>query len=84
MEKEEIRIEAPVTTAELILIPVVKDSLNYWSGKNRLAFIATREPLDLIIISKNEKRAFQMNGEEVSLEQLFGEVPGLKEKLEAL
>ncbi|MBA7695080.1 hypothetical protein ES703_103701 [subsurface metagenome] len=84
MEKEEIRIEAPVTVAGVTLIPVVKASLSCWHRKGRLSFLSTTQPISVVVVSPQARRAFRINGEEVSLDQLTKEVPGIKEILDSI
>jgi len=84
MEKEEIIIEAPVTIAGVTLVPLVKTSLNYWSRQVRLSFLASKQPVSVVVVSPQDRRAFRINGEEVSLDQLTQEVPGIKEMLEGI
>ncbi len=81
MEREEIRIEAPVTVAGVNLIPIVKVSLNYWHRKGSFSLFGNKQPVNIIVISPLGTRAFRINGEEVSLDQLMEEVPGIKETL---
>ena len=84
MEKEEIKIEAPLAVAGVTLVPIVKSSLNCWRRKNRLSFFGIKQPVGVVVISPQGRRAFWINGEEVSLDQLTKEVPGIKEILEEL
>jgi hypothetical protein len=84
MEKEEIRIEAPFTVAGVTLVPIVKTSLKSWHSKGRLSFFSTKQPVSVVVVSPQARRAFRTNGEEVPLDQLTGEVLGLKEVLEAI
>lgn len=84
MEKEEIRIEAPFAVAGVTLVPIVKARLNCWQSKRRLSFFGTKQPVSVVVVSPQAKRAFRINGEEVSLDQLAKEVPGIKEILEGL
>jgi len=84
MEKEEITIEAPVAVAGATLIPIVKTSLNSWHRKGRLSFFGTKQPVSVVVVSPKARRAFRINGEEVSLDQLTKEVPSLKEVLEGI
>jgi len=84
MEKEEIRVESSVSVAGVTLIPVVKASLNYWHRKGSLWFSGIKQPVSIIVVSPLAKRAFRINGEEVSLDQLMEEVPGIKETLEGI
>ncbi len=84
MEKEEIRIDKPVAVAGVTLIPVTKVSLNYWCGNGGLAFLGSRQPVGVVVVSQSTKRAFRITGEEISLDQLTQEVPGIKEILEGI
>jgi len=84
MEKEEIRIEAPVAVAGVTLVTVVKASLNHWEHKGRLSFFGIKQPVSVVIVSPQANRAFRISGEEVPLDQLTKEVPGLEEVLEGV
>ena len=82
MEKEEIRSEAPFIVAGVTLVPIVKASLNCWQGRGRLSFLGIKQPVSVVVISPQAKRAFRINGEEVPLDQLIKEVPGIKDIVE--
>ena len=85
MEKEEkIRIEAPFAVAGLTLVPIVKTWLSLWHRRGRLSFFGIKQPVTIVVVSPQAKRAFRINGEEVSLDQLTKEVPGIKETLEGI
>ena len=84
MEKKEISIENPVAVAGVTLIPVTKVSLNYWGGNNGISFFGVKQPVSVVVVSPSAKRAFRITGEEVSLDQLMQEVPGIKEILEEI
>jgi len=81
METEKIRIEAPFAIAGVTLVPIVKTSLNCWHSKGCLSVFGTKQPVSLVVVSHQAKRAFRINGEEISLDQLTKEVPGIKEIL---
>ena len=81
MEKKEVTIGKPVTVAGVTLIPVVEVSLNYWHGNGGASFFSVKQPVAVVVVSPLAKRAFRITGEEVSLDQLIQEVPGMKEIL---
>jgi len=81
MEKKEVEISNPVTIAGVTLIPVTKVSLNYWRSNRGVSFFSIKQPLNVIVVSPSGKKAFRITGEEVSLEQLIQEVPGIQEIL---
>ena len=84
MEKEKITIEAPLAVAGVTLIPVAKVSLNSWHRKDRLSFFGIKQPVSMVVVSPQAKRAFRIDGEEISLDQLMKEVPGMKEILDSI
>ncbi len=84
MEKKEVAAENSVTVGGTTLIPVVEVSLNCWGGKRGIAFRATKEPTAVVVVSAATKKAFRMSGEEIELDELVREVPGLRERLEKL
>ena len=84
MEKEEIIIEAPFAAAGVTLIPIVKTSLNCWQRKDYHSFFVTKQPVSLVVVSPQARRAFRITGEEISLDQLAKEAPGITEMLERI
>ena len=78
MEEKKIDINEPISVAGLTLIPVVKISTNLWSTRMGEAFLAIKHPVAIVVASPQAKRAYRITGEEVSLEELMQEVPGLK------
>ena len=81
MEEKKIVASKPVSVAGLTLIPVIQVSLSLWSARAGKAFLAFKQPIAVVVISPQAKRAFRITGEEVSLEELMQEVPGLKDML---
>lgn len=79
MEKEEIKTGEPVHVAGVILVPVVKTSLYCRQDKRHLSILCTRQSVSLIVVFPQATMALRVNGDEVSLEQLAMEVPGVKE-----
>ena len=84
MGKNEVVIENPVTVAGITLVPVAGVSLNQWGGKRGVSYFSVKEPLGVVVVSPSAKRAFRITGEEILLDQLITEVPGLKEVLEGI
>ena len=84
MEKKEVNVVNPITVAGLTLIPVSKVTTSCWHGKRGIAFSGSKQPLGIIVISPSMKRAFRIDGEEITLEQLMREIPDIRETLEAI
>ena len=82
MEKKEIGIDTPVAVAGVTVIPITEFSLNYWHRNSGISFFGVKKPISVVVVSPSSKKAFRVTGEEVPLEQLIQEVPGIKEMLE--
>lgn len=82
MEAKEIIIENPVAVAGITVIPIVKVTLNHWHVNRSVSFFGNKQPVGVVVISPSAKRAFRTTGEEVPLDELIQEAPGIKELLE--
>ena len=84
MEKEETIIDSPIAVGGVTLIPIAKISLDYASS-NRAGFLfGMKWPVAIVVISFAGRRAFRITGEEVSVQELVQELPGVKETLERM
>jgi len=84
MEKKEVETGNPVTIAGITLIPVTEISVHSWQRKGSISFFGVKQPLSVVVISPSEKKAFRVSGEEVPLDELIQEVPGVKKFLNAI
>ena len=80
-KKREITIGSPVAVAGVKVIPVSELSSSYWHGQRGMAFSGIVQPISVVIVSPSVKRAFRISGEEITFDQLAGEIPGIMEKL---
>lgn len=71
----------PVTIQGVTLIPVASTSLNYWRSNRGISFWGIKQPFRVVVVSPSGKRAFRISGEEVSLDELIQEVPGIRDIL---
>ena len=81
MEKEELRIDSPVSIDGIILIPIVKVVQYCWQIEDSVSGWGSKQPVSIIVVSGEDTRAFRINGEEVSLEEMEFEVAGLSDVL---
>jgi uncharacterized spore protein YtfJ len=84
MEKKKVIIGNPIAVGAVTLIPVAEVSLNHWCGNGSISFFGVKQPVRVIVVSPAAKRAFRITGEEVSLDQLLQEAPGIREVLERI
>ena len=82
MEKERLAIDKPVTIAGVTLIPVARVWLNCQRVSNGISFCGTKQPVDIVLISSSARRAFRITGEEIPLDELIQEIPGIKDVVE--
>jgi hypothetical protein len=81
MEEEKIIADIPVSIGEIKLIPIVEVLTHRWIKKGRAAYSVVKEPLAVVIVSQSEKKAFDMNGQEINIDELINAVSELKELL---
>ena len=84
MEKKEVIIGSPVRVAGATVVPVTQVSLYYWCGKGGVSFFGLKYPVSIVVATPEEKKAFRVTGEEIPLDQLIQEVPGMKEVIEKI
>ena len=82
MEKGKVIIGSPIVIAETTLIPVVKSSLNCQSSGNIIFFSGVKQPVSIVVASPSAKKAFEVTGKEIPLDQLIQEIPDLIQVLE--
>jgi hypothetical protein len=80
MEKKKIVIDKPVSIAGLTIIMVNQMSVHIGSTPVGIAVMAIKQPLAMVTASP-QKRAFRITGKEISLDELVGQYPALKEYL---
>jgi hypothetical protein len=82
MEKQKVAIGKPVAVRGVTLVPLEKVSLNYWRSMPRGVWsVAIKQPLAVVVVSPPVRRAFRITGEEIPLDQLILEAPGIEEVL---
>jgi hypothetical protein len=57
--------------------------MNRWQGKKGVSVFGTKQPVAIVIASPTGKRAFRVSGEEVPLEQLVREIPGIEKTIQS-
>ncbi|UCH51938.1 MAG: hypothetical protein JSV54_04125 [Chloroflexota bacterium] len=82
MEKERIIIGEPVAIARTTVVPVVKLSFNCQPSCGSIFFSGVKKPVSIVVASQSSKKAFDINGNEIPLDQLIQEVPDLVRMLE--
>ena len=81
MEKSITGLEEAISLRGFTIIPVWKMSL-YYSLAFGFAVFASKEPKAVVFCGPKQTKALNLNGEELPVENLIAEIPGLKEMLE--
>ncbi len=81
MEKKELTIEGPVTAGNTRVYVAGETRITCDSQGERLMCSATRVPTYILIVSDSGNRAFTAEGEEVAMERVMEDVPGIEELL---
>jgi hypothetical protein len=77
MEKKKVTINSPVTIAGTTLILITKLSLKCQPGGSNIFFSGIKQPVGIVVASPSTKKAFEITGKEIPLNQFMQEVPGL-------
>jgi hypothetical protein len=77
MEKKEVTISRPVAIGGTTLILITKSSLNCQPVGSNVFFSGTKQPVGIVVASPSTKKAFEITGREIPLNQLIKETPGL-------
>ncbi|MFC1942838.1 hypothetical protein ACFLWU_06470 [Chloroflexota bacterium] len=75
MEKKEIKIGNRITVAGVTLIPVSKVTAKCWQGKRGFTFSGSKQPDSIVVITPTGKKAFNVTGEEIDLDELARQIP---------
>ena len=83
-EKKEIITGSPVTVAGLTLIPIMETHLHHWRYRNSFSSFGSKQVIGIIVVTPTLTKALKVNGEEVTLEELETEFPGLEIKMNTI
>ncbi|MFC2050452.1 hypothetical protein ACFLTN_04670 [Chloroflexota bacterium] len=82
MEKKRVTISSPVTIDGTTLILITKLSLKCQPSGSNIFFSGIKQPVGIVVASPSTKKAFEITGKEIPLNQLIQEVPSLASMLE--
>jgi uncharacterized spore protein YtfJ len=82
MEKKIVISGSPIATAGITLILITKLSLSCQPNGSSIFFFGLKEPVSFVVMSPSAKRAFEITGKEIPLDQLIQEIPALASMLE--
>lgn len=82
METERVIVGNPIVISGTTVVPVVKLYFNCQPSCGGIFFSGVKKPVSVVVSSPSTKKAFAVTGEEIPLDQLIKEAPGLAEILE--
>jgi len=83
MEKKELTVEGPITVGCVKVYVAAETRITCDGNEDGLVCSGTKTPTHIVVVSDSEKRAFTAGGEEITMERLIEEVPGMEELLGA-
>jgi hypothetical protein len=81
LETEEIRVGQRITVGKITLLPIIRTSVTCRNVSSGIVCTGWKNPVGIVVVSPEEKRAISINGEEVPVHQYMEQVPELKELL---
>ncbi len=84
LEIEEVSAGQPITVGEIMLLPIVRTSINCRNVNSGIVCFGSKNPIGIVIISPKWKSAINVAGEEVPIDQYTEQVAGLKELLQCM
>ena len=82
MKKKRVIIGSPIAIAGITLILVTKLSFSCQPNGSSIFFFGLKEPVSFVVASPSAKKAFEITGKEIPLDQLIQNAPGLASMLE--
>jgi len=82
VRKEYLAREQTAVIGGVRITPVVRISVGYTQIRGTRSFYAGKLPVYLIISSGDDKRAYSVTGQEVSIQQVISDCPALEVGLE--
>jgi hypothetical protein len=76
-----VTVEGPFAIGGVTLIAIVRSLLTSKSSDKGIWLFGMKLPVALMEISDSSKRAFRITGEEVSIDQILEENPGISIEL---
>jgi hypothetical protein len=85
MEKKKIELNAPVAISGITIVPVTETSMQVRQKDGKASYFGFKRPVYVLVLSPEAPaRAFQVTGEETTVELIASEYPELKDALEKL
>lgn len=84
MEKKEVTVINSVTIGTITVIPVATVTTECRHGRRGTAYTGSVRPESVVIVMPSGNRAFRITGEEIGLEELIKERPGVATVLDGL
>lgn len=84
LEIEEVSAGQPITVGEIMLLPIVRTSISCRNVNSGIVCSGSKNVVGTVIISPKWKRALNVAGEEVPIDQYTEQVVELKEMLQGM
>jgi len=84
MQKQKVIISAPIAIAGISLVLVIRSTANCQPLGDGIFFSGVKQPVNLLVASPAARKAFTIDGLEISPSKLLEENPDLSNVLETI
>ena len=81
MQKKKVTIASPIAIAGITIMAVIKLSVSCQPAGDSIVFSGVKQPVSLVIASASYKKAFDIEGREISVSMLQQDTPELDRML---
>ena len=82
MEIEELSAGQCITVGEITLLPIIRTSVSCRNVGSGIVCSSSKNPIAIVVVSPKWKRAINLAGEDIPVNQYMEQVPGVKELLQ--
>ena len=84
MEKKKVSAESSVSVNGITLTPIVETGTMHYGTGLGISLVARKKPVALVTVVQGVKKAYRITGEEIAVDELIKEYPGIREEIEKL
>ncbi len=84
MEIEEITAGQPIKVGDITLVPIIRTFVRCAGVETGIVCHGSSSPTGILVFSKEDKYALNLNGKRMPIDQYLQQVPGLVDVLELI
>ena len=84
MEKEKVSAGQRITVGEITLLPIMRTFLYCRNVDGRIVYSGSKNLIGIVVVSPKGKRAINLDGEEIPVDQYLEQVPEITELIQSI